>query len=288
MFMTPEKQAAASPQQDLVGFFRSFKEMLDGMRSDFRETLATIPEEQRDLLRRFTSDYSVSQLISDFKKAEYEKEKTICGILQKREWWVRLDAYLTWDELQRIKNLDSAENGGRLVDEFICGKFREREFEMLEGAVARWWCVRYLKERQNIILDALSAHKNGIYTLSIPAVLPLLDGLAFEIIEHGSSRKHTTEAAERYYQHEAANLNRLAEDYEDALWSDLFCTAVREYVYAGYDFRAERPPSVINRHGILHGRLKDYSTEANSLRVFLLLDGYFECACVLKVRSLPQ
>jgi hypothetical protein len=44
-------------------------------------------------------------------------------------------------------------------------------------------------------------------------------------------------------------------------------------VYKDYDFRtAKRPPSSVNRHAILHGRVVRYGTEVNSYRIILLLD----------------
>ena len=43
-------------------------------------------------------------------------------------------------------------------------------------------------------------------------------------------------------------------------------------MFAKFDLNNGASPSSINRHAILHGEIFDYATQANSLRVFLLLD----------------
>jgi hypothetical protein len=47
---------------------------------------------------------------------------------------------------------------------------------------------------------------------------------------------------------------------------------MRKQMFAKFDLNNGVSPSSINRHAILHGEIFDYATEANSLKVFLLLD----------------
>jgi hypothetical protein len=72
-----------------------------------------------------------------------------------------------------------------------------------------------------------------------------------------------------YAQDAAANYN--ADEAE--VWSECFEQVVFGLVYKDYDFRtAKKPPSSVNRHAILHGRIVDYGSELNSYRVIFLLD----------------
>ena len=54
--------------------------------------------------------------------------------------------------------------------------------------------------------------------------------------------------------------------------ADLLLTALSKQIYARYRFGADRAPSALNRHGILHGEIADFGSEKNSLRTVLLLD----------------
>jgi hypothetical protein len=59
---------------------------------------------------------------------------------------------------------------------------------------------------------------------------------------------------------------------EPSLWGRPFCKAVGKRIYGRYAFGSGSAPTSLNRHGILHGEISDFGTEANSLKVFLLLD----------------
>jgi hypothetical protein len=55
-------------------------------------------------------------------------------------------------------------------------------------------------------------------------------------------------------------------------WADAVMQAVSEQMFKDYDFETQRAPAKLNRHGVLHGRIPDYGSEANSLKAILLLD----------------
>jgi hypothetical protein len=70
-------------------------------------------------------------------------------------------------------------------------------------------------------------------------------------------------------------VHKFAEYYrrkEPALWGTPFETIVKTVVYSHFDFGTTTRPSSLNRHGILHGEIADYATEAHSLKTFLLID----------------
>src|ERR1035437_4459671 len=47
---------------------------------------------------------------------------------------------------------------------------------------ARWNNIPYLADRHRIVNDALQAHIHGMYTLSVPALLPFVDGVAEVVV----------------------------------------------------------------------------------------------------------
>lgn len=136
-----------------------------------------------------------------------------------------------------------------------------------------WWRIPYLKKRQRIIRQALAAHKNKQYGLSVPALMPLVDGLAAAVRHRGlpalavsgKNRKRPTIAVG-----EVIALYDPSGRVHD--WVDVVIAAVEERMFKGYDFDTQQAPATVNRHGVEHGRIADYDTEVNSLQTILLLD----------------
>jgi len=153
------------------------------------------------------------------------------------------------------------------IDTYLCAFFNENDRARLRAKIETWFEVPYLSERRQIILDSLDAHRGGKWTLSIPGLLPLVDGI---VRSFRNQRLRRSKNPSR-----AMHLDTFAEYYrkkQPRLFGASFASFVRKHMFAKFDFNNEGPPSSINRHGNLHGEICDYATEANSLRVFLLLD----------------
>jgi hypothetical protein len=255
----------------------------------FMEIRQSIPKEDLPKLQKLIDDMSFSRLVEDLKRQEHEEDKKFCNVLVRHEWWVRFDWDFTGDELRHICALDGTPGGGEKVDRFVCEKFRENNFQLLDEKTEVWRNVPYLRLRQKLIKDAIDAHKEGKYTLSIPALLPLIDGLAAEIAikipnSSGLARnkkkarriglsgvEHVKHLADSYHKLERERVQKTFDEWEESVWSAIVVEGVRERVYKHYDYPGKAPPSVLSRHAILHGRVDDYATEANSLRTILLL-----------------
>jgi hypothetical protein len=156
-----------------------------------------------------------------------------------------------------------------VVDAYLCGLFRADDLTRLRTKVNAWFDVQYLAARRQILLDGLEAHKSGQYTLTIPALLPLLDGMT------RAFRKAHLHPARSKNPNRVIQVHKFAEYYrrkEPALWGTPFETIVKTVVYSHFDFGTTTGPNSLNRHGILHGEIPDYATEANSLKTFLLID----------------
>jgi hypothetical protein len=140
--------------------------------------------------------------------------------------------------------------------------------------VRSWMTTPYLRDRRALVRQAARAHRERQYALTLPTILPLVEGLArllcvqFVPREAGKSRRDKPGME--------TIVTAVVHLYDaDGRASD-YVTAVREIVanqiFKSYSFANEAPPSRVNRHGILHGQIPNYATEANSLRAFLLLD----------------
>jgi len=177
---------------------------------------------------------------------------------------VGLQAHLTRGELLRVNRV-YRKSGRKAVLKFIFARFRKAKYRNLNRLTRRWWTVPYMAKRKKAIRAALKAHKEGAFELSIPTLLPFVDGLAAEIVPRlpkpGKGPIHVNEVAQMHH------------DGCAELSSECILAVVNNLIYRRVDFKKlKRPPSSINRHAILHGRVIDYASELNSYRVIFLLD----------------
>jgi hypothetical protein len=63
------------------------------------------------------------------------------------------------------------------IDRYLCSLFNENDAARLRKRVEAWFKLPYFADRKAIILDSLDAHKAGKWTLTIPTLLPLVDGV---------------------------------------------------------------------------------------------------------------
>jgi hypothetical protein len=113
-----------------------------------------------------------------------------------------------------------------------------------------------------VIADATAAYRSGMYSLVIPALLPLAEGLAFETVGGGRPKYDAVQRAAR------AQKDRVSAG--DQPWFDAMMKFLDD-VYSWMDF-GHPPAGSFHRGLIIHGRSPDYATAENAVRSFLLLD----------------
>ncbi len=161
----------------------------------------------------------------------------------------------------------------RYASAAVLGYYRRMNCAHLKVAIDEWRSNPLFNTRITIIEDAFWAHKQGKFTLSIPTLIPQIEGIMSDYVVRN---------------HLAARIGKITEVYKAALNDaqyDLFVTrAVAETLryqlannfYNSTEFEDElkRAPSVrrISRHTVLHGINPSYAKESISLRSFLLLD----------------
>lgn len=235
-----------------------------------RTAFAALPPEEISAFQK-----ALAGLSSQFRLQWDVEERPVFSLFTKLGL-VGLESYLTRSELLRILQI-SKEKGRSAVQQHIFKKFRAKRYRVLNRAARSWWRLPYMAKRKKTVLAALRAHKSRHFELAIPALLPLIDGLADEIVNGhpatatpASGKKGKKGRNKTIYAKDAVAQYNTA---EAELWSECAEQVVCTLVYRDYDFRnAKRPPSSVNRHGILHGRVVSYGSELNSYRVILLLD----------------
>ncbi len=133
--------------------------------------------------------------------------------------------------------------------------------------------------------DAFAAHRQGKYTLSIPALLSQLDGIGCEVM--GMGRNFFVE--NRRAGALAGILERFqlpgdGQQYPVGGIHDRMLAAIQRTWGLTLDTNRRRSGTgycPLNRHGVMHGLDTDYATEFNSLRCILLIGYMLEVRQVL-------
>ncbi len=139
----------------------------------------------------------------------------------------------------------------------------ERHTEaVLEEMFDSWHDRTWIRKRLPIIEEGIKAHHEGRYLLSVPALLPQVEGL----IVDGFSRKG-------WVGNTAVQLlaKRLLQDdgevpFHSAVSSFYLGTVLRKFEHG------DAVPVGVSRHAVLHGGDIAYGTETNSLKTILLID----------------
>lgn len=191
--------------------------------------------------------------------AEYEKtEAEAFGVL-KRGGWLGMERHLTGPQVRIVLSI-ARRNGENAAFEAIGAYFREDNWALVKKMIEQWMEIPYFQTREQIVREAFEAHCSGKFTLTVPTLLPLAEGLSAEIVGAGASNQNVAKQVAREWRAR-----------EQEVWTELYSDVVIHVIYKHYDFTRD-PAPYLNRNGILHGRVPDYGIELNSLRVFLLVD----------------
>lgn len=165
----------------------------------------------------------------------------------------------------------------RKASRIIGGYYRKNGYSALDSVIEGWSQNRYFQPRMIIILDAFEAHKQRKYTLSIPTLLPQIEGIASDISKMGVA----TASKSRRVRLGKTKLvvRQLVEESHQPFGHailDTLLAFIEEPLYKSRDFETEygivRKHTGLSRHGILHGLQIRYANYTNSLRLFLVLD----------------
>lgn len=159
------------------------------------------------------------------------------------------------------------------ISRIIMGYYQRNNHRHLIETVESWESNPSFAPRMHILKDALQAHCQGLYTLSVPAITPHIEGVLTDYVLDNKKIVNLRIIKEVY---EAAIGN--ADDYEFSRW--MIATTLRYQLqtntYVTTIFKDELRKSVnrrqVTRHTVLHGVALKYDKPINSLKAFLILD----------------
>ena len=217
--------------------------------------------------------------------------EVIAPLLQKAKLWY----FPSMPEIIQENLLNLVNQGGDIsieqIEQAFIGYYDDNNCINLREMVVSWFDSPIFFKRKDIIEDALEAHISGKFTISIPSLLPQIEGILSSIT--GKTAGHPGPllkyAVELGYLDGASSLNALADDIILALVTDpfLFKGGVGDFFTPEKFTEWIKTQGIetipLNRHAILHGVQIDYATQANSLRVFFLLDSVYWIAYENKI-----
>lgn len=223
------------------------------------------------------SSNSLARTVDDFVRQSNNLAKDTGPYLCEAGFWVVLSSPLSL--LRALRELiEEGEVTPEKVRQLFVDFYSANDFYYLKLMVQDWENHKAFSGRMEVISDALDAHIDGKYTLSIPAILPIIEGILTEILGKRDRKMEewAKNAIEEYY------TDYLQEASRDAVIAYITGAALYVAIPPQY-FTSERyvewlkqhgmvESQVLQRHAILHGVQKDYASKENSLRAFLLLD----------------
>ncbi len=243
-------------------------------------TVGSILDDYRGIYNAFASSYlatfqqALSKIGPDFGSLIEQLSRIEARLLERtlrRYYWWPVPG-LPFEFYEGI--LDLAEQGEtRKVNRYICDWFRWNRYRRLGRMVRRWESNEYFRCRRHVYNQALMAHRRGWYNLTVPALIPLVEGVARDYLqgEHGITKRSGKIAIEQSLGRNIPS-SVFREELQQALirflTSSTFAdTDSGDVLPSGYE---------LNRHGVAHSRHLRYGTEANSLRCFLLLETLYQ------------
>ena len=204
----------------------------------------------------------------------------IAGPLTRAGFWLVPSAPLGVSLAVRAL-VDKGQATPQAVRQVVVTWYRRDDCALLKTMVEGWQRNPHFAHRMDVIWDALQSHMDGKYTLSVPALLPVAEGILTSITGKAAARSRGT--------------SRLARDVLERMYTDFmreaskdavveFATGITLYGRVPSDyFTPEVYPEwleengltgdqVLDRHAILHGVQTHYASEENSLRAFFILD----------------
>ncbi len=268
--MKKEMQKALGPileqqvreNQKIALAMQSLNKMIHQMQKEMQKALVPILEEQRQF--------------AEFVKKIKEQDNNLREAMLKSGWW--LTPSLMRVPARLLQAVNDYQNGNKTAITNLFRKIYQREnCKNLESVVISWKKNKLFSPWQNHIADALDSHKDKKYTLSVPVLLLVAEGIAtdfckkvgiYEKRDMSRGGEKIKKAVQKYYGKSRGLLLLL-----ELSLLELLINAIDTTIYQKTDLiKKKLHTNILNRHAVLHGLKKNYGTMKTSLQAFMLLD----------------
>lgn len=162
---------------------------------------------------------------------------------------------ITYFVIQHYKE----DNLETLVDEFMLEYYNN---EAILAFLDKWKKNNFLSNRLNVLEPAIQAHIKGDYVLSIPSIIPQIEGVIAERFAHEGVLRG---------KHLKVYVEKLLDRHFIKSFDDSVSKFVLDILLVQFE-HGRVINSSLSRHAILHGADYMYGTQTNSLKIILLFD----------------
>ncbi len=237
------------------------------------ESLQAFSDSQSQVLKRISERFAeLGKIARQRLDAAELNAQVIAPLLAQSNLWISPSMPLSFlRELRKV--VDGGNATPEAVEKLFLKYFRADEWAELREMVLSWESNPHFKNRMPIILDALQAHINGKFTLSVPALLPHVEGVTSDILGKSVFRDTKNQVS--------GMLEQGVPEFLRSVYKDTLIEFITNIVYGWTDFnnfasdlqsKGIAETDFLNRHAILHGVHVNYANEGLSLRAFLLLE----------------
>ena len=212
-----------------------------------------------------------------------QNTKVTLNKLTRRGWFVRLRE-MPISKINWIANLEEDEDSNTQLDNYMM-KFIEEHIPLIKSDIEFSY-----RDRNEIIQEAIKAHNERKYMLSIPTLLSQSDGMFRELFGkyfYKNNAKERLEIGKRI----AKILNN--SDYPIAATSFTYLyinqlseeSSLHESFEESKIFEEGEDSKKMSRHAVLHGISMNYGSKMNSLKAISLVGSLASIKKILKNRK---
>lgn len=218
---------------------------------------------------------SISRSMSEFAQSLAELNPYLARaavLFAKHGWWV-VDA-LPVSIYVKLAKSEKTVTERELTDLIVRFANQNRGRALVE--MVESWNVEAFERREPIFRDALWAHKRKKYTLTVPTLIPHLEGIVRDVVGPSKRARNGFRAVRTKFRNKFKQLgsapSRRHVTYEDVrALENFYNLGALEQLYKHFA-PGVAGESGLNRHGIAHGVWVNYASIEASTRLFLLLD----------------
>ncbi len=161
----------------------------------------------------------------------------------------------------------------RYISRTIMGYYQRNNHQHLIETIESWRSHPLFAPRMHILEDALQAHCRGLYTLSVPTLIPQIEGVLNGYVLANNLVAKLGNIQQVY---KAVIDNVDAYGFSNWVIATTLLYQLQTNTYFFTDFKSELRKSVdrrqVTRHTVSHGVALKYDRPIHSLMAFLLLD----------------
>jgi len=230
-------------------------------------------------LNTFTLGLTTSLVASAIERLERLDRIALClarvsPIMDKNDWWIVAGLPITFYEhiLEKQDSITAEE-----ITEVVV-KFFNREKGKTLGDIVESWNAAAFTDRKQFFIEALWAHQNARFNLSVSVLIAQVEGLIRDFVKtkfaftHRSFNRVRAVFSSRFKVLTELLTENIATVEEVNAIVNYYNLKKLDELYDSYDPSSRQTPERLLRHAVAHGLSLNYGKIELSTRLFLLLD----------------